>query len=317
MNDPLMVAPTEPAGPAAPAAVAAEPAPHFGAGLAAARTRAGLGIAEMASRLRLHPRQIEALEAADLAHLPSAPYVRGFVRNYARELRIDPQPALRALEHWQAAHGVAEPVVAGAAGRGRRPLDSADWRRGMLLLGVGVLAAALVIGSLWPQVRGGDAPAGRRPAAVTSVVPAPAPAAPAEAAPAAPATDPATAAGLLSAPAAQPAAVATAPTANDGAAVPAGAATSVATSKATSTATSTASVLLRASQAAWVQVIEPDGNVLLSHTVAAGSVEQFRGRVPLRMVVGNAAAVSVEVRGKPYDLAQATTPGGVARLTIE
>jgi cytoskeleton protein RodZ len=54
------------------------------------REARGLTIAEVAQHLKLTPRQVEAMEAGDLAHLPGPAFARGFVRNYARFLHLDP-----------------------------------------------------------------------------------------------------------------------------------------------------------------------------------------------------------------------------------
>ena len=76
------------------AAFAATP----GATLAAAREANGLSIIEVAEQMRISPRQVEAIEADRYGDLPGAVFVRGFVRNYARLLRLDPVPLLHALE---------------------------------------------------------------------------------------------------------------------------------------------------------------------------------------------------------------------------
>ncbi|MEC5386267.1 helix-turn-helix domain-containing protein [Uliginosibacterium sp. H3] len=54
------------------------------------REARGLTVAEVAQHLKLTPRQVEAMEAGDLAHLPGPAFARGFVRNYARFLHLDP-----------------------------------------------------------------------------------------------------------------------------------------------------------------------------------------------------------------------------------
>src|SRR5262245_38167360 len=69
-----------------------------GAVLSSARKAAGLSIADVAAQMRLSPRQIEALEGDRYADLPGPVFVRGFIRNYARVLRLDPVPLLNALE---------------------------------------------------------------------------------------------------------------------------------------------------------------------------------------------------------------------------
>ncbi|HSO07352.1 MAG TPA: helix-turn-helix domain-containing protein, partial [Pelomicrobium sp.] len=76
------------------------PAPdEVGRLLAETREAYGLSLGDVASRLRLSPRQIEALEAEDYERLPGKTFIRGFVRNYARLLQMDPAPLLAALEH--------------------------------------------------------------------------------------------------------------------------------------------------------------------------------------------------------------------------
>ncbi len=62
--------------------------PVRGTRMRAAREAAGLDVAGMAGRLRLSQAQVMALEADDLAALPPATFVRGFVRNYARALGL-------------------------------------------------------------------------------------------------------------------------------------------------------------------------------------------------------------------------------------
>lgn len=60
------------------------------AALREAREARGLSLMDVAQHLKLTPRQIEAMEAGDLAHLPGPTFARGFLRNYARFLKLDP-----------------------------------------------------------------------------------------------------------------------------------------------------------------------------------------------------------------------------------
>ena len=62
-----------------------------------AREAAGLSIDAVAQQLKLAPRQVKALEDDDFAELPGRTFVRGFVRNYARLLRLDPEAVVAAL----------------------------------------------------------------------------------------------------------------------------------------------------------------------------------------------------------------------------
>ena len=51
----------------------------------------------VAQQLKLAPRQVTALEEDDFAKLPGRTFVRGFMRNYARLVRIDAEKVLAAL----------------------------------------------------------------------------------------------------------------------------------------------------------------------------------------------------------------------------
>lgn len=63
-----------------------------------ARRAAGLSVDDVVAKLKLSRRQVEALEADRYGDLPGNTFVRGFVRNYARLLKLDPQPMLSYLE---------------------------------------------------------------------------------------------------------------------------------------------------------------------------------------------------------------------------
>lgn len=65
-----------------------------GATLAAARRAHGASVEDVARALKLSVAQVQAIEADDHSHLPSAVFVRGFIRNYARLLKIEVMPPL-------------------------------------------------------------------------------------------------------------------------------------------------------------------------------------------------------------------------------
>ena len=73
------------------------PAPP-GDQLAAARKRRGLSVAEIAQQLKLSPWQVEAMESGDYRKLPGTVFVRGFMRNYARLVKLDPATLLATTE---------------------------------------------------------------------------------------------------------------------------------------------------------------------------------------------------------------------------
>jgi cytoskeleton protein RodZ len=67
----------------------------------------------------------------------------------------------------------------------------------------------------------------------------------------------------------------------------------------------------------WVEVIQADGRVLMSQINPAGTERTLAGDPPLKVVIGNASAVTVEYRGKRVDLAPRTSIENVARLTLD
>jgi len=69
-----------------------------GGKLRAAREAAGLAVADIAQSLKFTPRQIELLEADDYAGLPGTTVVRGFIRSYAKLLKIDADALLHMLD---------------------------------------------------------------------------------------------------------------------------------------------------------------------------------------------------------------------------
>ncbi len=80
-----------------PAVSAVVLASTVGRKLRAAREAAGLSLADIAQSLKFTPRQIELLEADDYAALPGVTVVRGFIRSYAKLLKMDADALLHLL----------------------------------------------------------------------------------------------------------------------------------------------------------------------------------------------------------------------------
>ena len=78
-----------------------------------AREKTGLSQSEIASRLRMGIKQVRALEQDDYLSLPKGTFLRGFVRNFAKEVGVAPDVALRLLAetHQEAASITASVVV--------------------------------------------------------------------------------------------------------------------------------------------------------------------------------------------------------------
>jgi cytoskeleton protein RodZ len=262
----------------APAA-ATPTATSFGRRLAAERERLGLSVADVAARLRLHPKQVAAIENETLPALPAA-FLRGFVRNYAKELRLDPEPLLAELNQRLQPRGdaLAAAPLAAASPAARDQLS----RRVVVVGSLAALVALAVIG--WFTTRA-------RHAAEVPAVPPPS----------------------MTAPAA-PAAAAVAPTPEPAAVEP-----PVAGPTSAPAAASAASDGLRLSfrEEAWVEVVQGDGRVVFSQLNAAGTERRIEGKPPLRLVIGNASGVEVEYKGRRIDLKPATSSENVARITLQ
>jgi len=305
---------------AARVVVAAQVSAGFGRALAAAREAQGVPVAEMAGRLRLHPRQLEALEQERLDELPSALFVRGYVRSYAKELKIDPAPLLAAL-------GTRLPAPAtiglnAPAGLMMTEVRRAGVERASRVMVIGGSVVALLI----LAIVGWIASTRLKPAALPLQVPQ---AAAPQAAPsaAAPVTDP----GPATAPAAtssgeSPSAAVVQPSTPSPAVESAAATTAVTsavpapTSGAPAAASTMASGLrLQVSgKPSWIEVTDADGRVVFVGTLASGA-EQYLGNIkqPLRLTIGNASTVTVTYRGRLVDLQPHIRANDLARLTLE
>jgi len=322
-----------------PEAISPAATGNFGDALRAAREAAGISVPTLAGRLRLHVRQIEALERSDLAALPSLIYVRGFVRSCARELRIDVAPLLDDLDR----RAGAVPGAPVAPSGGAFPMARlGDGSRSVVAIALVVLVVAGIIGTLWPRrasvppkpaIAEAPAPSAAAPAPDPGAVPTP-PSAPASTAGAtvdlppaanAPPSAPPRAPAVTVAPAASTAInrpiIKTAPPPL--AAAPAAAAPVVAAMPApaiapeAAAASDGATLILHVHASSWVEVVQANGTSVFSQICPAGSVQTVHAEPPLRIVVGNAAAVEAQYRGAAIDLNRYANANGVARFTLQ
>ena len=287
----------------------------YGARLASQRQSAGLGVTDVAAQLRLHPNQVRAIEQEDLARLPAPAYVRGFVRSYARMLKIDPSPLLSDLNaklepapESIIEGGVTDYSAALAASRERK---FPQWMFGGALL---VLIALGVVGWLATQQKQPTSPT---PVAVatppTALVPAPTE----PAAPVAPnqLTANQTTANQTTASDATVSEAAAATAAADP--VPAPTDTAEPTVAASAVASGAAPTLvLRFNGTSWAEVTDRGGKILLSQLNSEGQEHALDGELPLTVVIGDANFASVEVRGAVFNL-KPFTRNNVARFIIK
>jgi len=114
------------------------------------REAMGWSVEQVADQLKLAPRQVVALEAGDYAALPSPAVTRGFVRVYAKLLKIDAAPLVSMIELNMPPEAQAgAPINPGAVRREQRPATFSENRFPMggrrNRLPLGWIAAAVVV----------------------------------------------------------------------------------------------------------------------------------------------------------------------------
>ena len=271
-----------------------------GARLRQAREEQGLAIDDVALQLKFAPRQIEFLEQERFDRLPGPTIARGMVRNYARLLKLDPEPLIQRM----APHAEPAPDPGLIAERFRQEVPFSDSGRRSTLIYAGFSVALLVlVGALayeWQQQKAPPqfvAPAQERPqpepAQTASVAQPPAPAP--EPAPAVPAVEPKPPAPAAVEKKLEPEKVASAEKT-----LPPG----------------QHRIVFRTEGEAWLEVKDGSGRTLISALNPAGAERSVRGQPPFEIVIGNASSVRMTYDGKPVDL-RPHTRVEVARLTLK
>src|SRR5260221_4277791 len=79
--------------------------------LASARERKGVDLARAERDTKIRVRYLSALERGDYRDLPGAVYTKGFLRNYAIYLNLDPEDVLRQWRRERGDQVGPEPVI--------------------------------------------------------------------------------------------------------------------------------------------------------------------------------------------------------------
>lgn len=262
-----------------------------GSQLRAAREAARLSFDEVAHALKFSPRQIESLEADDYAALPGVTIVRGFVRSYARLLKLDAEALLRQLEATlpSAPAEVRPPDNMGIASqpRGLREFSPVVTVAVVLLLAAVLLALWHFFGPAAPH-----ATTMTGPATVVTGQPLDTPV-----------QVPDQAVNPVATPGASPVAVPAGENAMPPLANPAA-------------DTATPALRFAFADRAWVEVTDANRQLLHSGENPGGSQLTLTGRPPFDIVIGNASKVTLTYGEKNVDLATHMR-AEVARLTLE
>lgn len=328
--------------------VSLEDAPPPGQILRLAREAASLSQDDIAAKLKLAPRQVAAIESGDWSALPERTFTRGFMRNYARMVGVDPESlGLDQSPSQPQAASQLKPTPA-AIGEITREVDHngsgvARWLVPGLLVAALAAGIAFYQGGTWfgwdvtklfattaspPTIKSAvaakaetaaePATAKSSPLASSSgavigpsaaaVAPTPAVAAPSVAADAVPGSLSPSLVTTPPAPGAVPAVI------PDTAAAPTAAlpATLASASAPLAAGEKRISVLFKGKS--WTEV-RSKGDVIFSETAVPG-LREFSGKPPLSFIVGNASNVVVTIDGKPFDMADLTR-NDVARFRVE
>jgi cytoskeleton protein RodZ len=271
-----------------------------GAVLRASREAQGLSVSDVAQVIRFSERQIDALECDDYTSFAGATLLRGFIRSYAKFLKIDAAPLLAALE-----------PVAPVAVSDVRPPDNfgvaeqpglAPSTKSRLLIGGLLVLVVLAVALRFMPSTGDSAPA-------TPVPPA---------RPAMQSAAPSTVNSIN---------ISAAPVTSVPPAAPTAEMPALASPPAASLAASPASVPAPAPVAAsglrieltdrsWVEIRDATQKVVMSGEYPAGTRQNVAGKPPFHVWIGKAAGVRVFMGERNIDL-QPFTRADVARLTVE
>ncbi|WP_319237953.1 RodZ domain-containing protein [uncultured Propionivibrio sp.] len=303
------------------------PEPSVGQRLRMAREAKGMTMIEVAGRLKLSLHQVEDLESDDWDRLKCTTITRGFVRNYARLVALDAAELMAALDRIAKPQSkeLAVPTSINVKVPSEHGVERRDTLRvvsGLLVLVVAILVyfflPADFMQSTYSAVKarfgssGGETPAAvaepERKVVESSAEPAAtAPSASTEAAPAAPvatpsATVPAPAPAVSSPVPVTPGQTSAAPTSS-----PAPARSSLATG----------GMKLAFSKPSWVEIKDGSGQVIFSQLSPAGAQREISGQPPFSLIIGNAAGVTLDYKGKTVDLSARRSKDDVARITLE
>lgn len=267
--------------------------------LRAAREAQGLTIGEVAGVTKFSPRQIEALENDDFAQLQGLTFQRGFVRAYARMLKLDPAPLLSMLDNdvQPAAELVVPPDNMGETNP--KPFYRKHFKALVVLciVALGVLAAASLKMSPYfktfsteAQTAGSTVAAAATGMTTVAIDPVHE---------AATTTDVAIPIEGLSATAIVPVV-----------------ADSLSATLAPVPVVAVPALRFEFSDISWLEVKDGDEQIILTGEFAGGVVKTVsKGKPPFQIWVGKASVVKVSYQGQPVDI-QPHTREDVARLTL-
>lgn len=265
-----------------------------GAALAAARQAQNLSVADAARQLKLSTSQIEALEAGNFEKLPGTIFVRGFIRNYARLLKLDADALLRSVDLTLPSPPAKEEALPSRD----IPFPTAQPRRGpwYALVLVLLLSGLAAYEFFWNEPESTVSKTVTPPANAVRKTELPV---------------------LMEAPAASvPSAAAGTNTADKVDANTPAAGQAAAAEGSRQPQPGERLLRLVFTQESWVEIRDRSGEIVFSRLNPAGSEKRIYGMPPMSVIIGNAHGVQLTYNDQPVDLALHTKVD-VARFTLE
>ena len=265
--------------------------------LARERERQGLSRSEIAQRLHMSASQVEALEAGQYERLPKGPFLRGFVRNYAKQLSLAADPLLARLQE-ATPRPPASRIVVPSQNIRFDPMSerlSSPYVRASVLA---VVAVALSLAAMYWWINVRQSPPGSATRKAVDLGP---PQQLAAAPVSAPETPPPVEAPKVEAPKVEP---------TLSPALPQGGGSTV------KAARGERKIKFRFKGESWVEIKDAQGRVLISGLNSPGSEAEVAGRPPFTVVVGNAPDVQMLYDDRVFPL-EPHTKVAVARFTVE
>lgn len=296
-----------------------------GARLAAYREERGWTVEQVASQLNLAPRQIIAIESDDYPALPGMPIVRGFVRAYAKLLKVDAAPLLASLggetvlaqEPLKPRKNLATPFSdARLPSMNEKSRLSSRWVVGLLLI---VLLAAIVWAVQQQRAPENTSSMPLPPAEQTAPVE-PGPAASAQEQAVVPPAEAVTSAPLLPSQTGQASQEDTTAVTPSPGGQPEAEQASVSPPTELDSASSAAvgkdTLLITAREESWIEIRRVGAsNAAVSRVLKPGKTASYEVTAPVSVVVGNARGVDVQLRGTPMELKAGRN--NVARVNLK
>jgi cytoskeleton protein RodZ len=282
----------------------------------------------VAAQMRIEPKVIDALERDDYTQLPTAVFVRGYLRAYAKLVGLVAEPLVDAFDR-RTAHAPPPLVLPAAVGP---DIESRSGYARWIVFALAVLS--LLLFYQWWHLEGSKP----SPVAVVPPVAVPQPSAPtpmpaqkaetvAETPTVVPTPEPGTplenlyetpsdesGLGEVTAAPPVPATTTRAPTA-----LPATGSTAQPATESQQQVTpdaATGPLVMRFNADCWVVIRDAGGRALLQGLIKSGERHVLDGKPPFQLTLGNSPAVEIEYLGQRFDQSRYTGPSRIARFTL-